>query len=456
MQGSSIKQTYMKKLIIIIIILLLPGYVFAQSNIEKITLKQALDLALKHNLTVESSKVELEKAEAKIKQAWSQIQPTLTGQIQYTLNDEETTLNTQDMGSPCGDSTGIPCQEITLRSQNIVTGELIARLPILFPQALPTIKLSYMGRDIANMTTSEVKRQILSGVSKLFYSVLTSQNIVALSEEAIKTAQKHLDAAKARFEAEAGIKLDVARAELEYEVSKQRLSSAQLGLSNSLDSLKTLIGIEGELKQVIEPTLPNNYGDLVRFTKQAVKERPDIKLQKLIYDMNEEQILSSWMHFVPSLDLNWILDHEFTDPAGFGARQTTWMMMLTLTIPFYDGGYRYGDLAEKRANIKASKIELDNTKRNIELEVRQAWRSWKTSINNVDIAKRQKDISEEAMKLTEDAFDAGSANSLELIESQESLIEAQINFEIERLKSQLSLIDLYNTSGTSLNSIIDE
>lgn len=447
----------MKRNIILFLVILHAFALFADSkNSKVITLREAIELSLKNNPTIIKQKYIIEKSFAQIRKAYSAVIPSLNVNFQYTLNDEEVAMDTSKLGAPCGEEIGFPCREIVLKKQHIVNSQVTFNFPILFPQAISIINLSYMGKKLTELSVEETKRVFIVNLIKVYYATVSAKHIMELSRNSLESALSHLRAVEAKYNVEQAVRIDLARAQYEVEASKERLKEAEATYSNYIDTLKRFMGIslDNEI-DVVEPNFEIDENlSFSSFIKEGVMEHPLINIKKLLIEIEKENIKKVWFSFLPILSVNWIYNYELTEPTGFGARKSYWMTLFTLTLPLYDGGNRYGELRERKGELMLRELELEEERQRVSLEIKIAYRNWKSALEKVELAKRQKELAEESLKLVESAYNVGIASSFELMDAQRRTIDSQINFELQRLNSQLSLIELLDKAGKNMLKLI--
>ncbi len=111
-----------------------------------LTLAQALDEAATRNLTLQATALELTRAQAQLKLAWSTLLPTVSGQVQFNHNDHEDTVDIAGQvmtmlgqalaATPFAGQFEPPASEpLVMRQQEELRGSLTATVPLVVPQA---------------------------------------------------------------------------------------------------------------------------------------------------------------------------------------------------------------------------------------------------------------------------------------------------------------------------------
>jgi outer membrane protein TolC len=333
-----------------------------------------------------------------------------------------------------------------IRQQHIVTAQLSIQAPLFNMPILSAIDSAQIGQRMAGLGEEEAARQLLLGVATAYYGSLSARELVNVQADAFEKAKKRLKAAQARLDAGAGIRIDVARAELEVESARLAHEAAVLGFDNARQALAGLLVMD-ELPMPTEPEAdpepPESAEELI---ERADDERSDIELKELSVEMAEQNLWTAWTAFFPSLGVAWQLQSELTEPAGFGGRRNAWALVFVLSIPIYDQS-RYGLLDQRRAEILQAEENLDVALLSIDTEIRAAYRAWESSLRTIDTAERQVALAEEALRLAEAGYMAGAATSLDVDDAQQRVNQARINLAVQRYQSRLALLRLMFLAG---------
>jgi outer membrane protein TolC len=424
-----------------------------------VTLEEAFELARARHPQLRSIRLELEKTDAMLAQAWGALLPRVSGQIMYTLNDQATVVDMagalasgllpllEELHVPLPADFSMPESPPTvIRQQHMVEAQLSIQAPLFNMPILSMIDTAQIGQRMAGLGEEEGARQLLLGVATAYYGSLSARELVNVQADAFEKAKKRLKAAQARLDAGAGIRIDVARAELEVESARLAHEAAVLGFDNARQALAGLLVMD-ELPMPTEPEAdpepPESAEELI---ERADDERSDIELKELSVEMAEQNLWTAWTAFFPSLGVAWQLQSELTEPAGFGGRRNAWALVFVLSIPIYDQS-RYGLLDQRRAEILQAEENLDVSLLSVDTEIRSAYRTWESSLTTIDTAERQVALAEEALRLAEAGYLAGAATSLDVDDGQQRVNQARINLAVQRYQSRLALLKLMFLAG---------
>jgi len=164
---------------------------------------------------------------------------------------------------------------MVLHRQENLNGTIQARLPLINLQSWKTISMAKQGADLATLGVEEARQQLLLGTAQAYFVTAMMRSLIGLREEALDSAARHLDVAKAHFDAGMGVRIDVVRAETDVEQARKELLTAHLTLDNARDALGLLTGLGGLPMPADDAVVSNIRNDEDELVDRAVNNRGD-------------------------------------------------------------------------------------------------------------------------------------------------------------------------------------
>jgi outer membrane protein TolC len=96
----------------------------------------------------------------------------------------------------------------------------------------------------------------------------------------------------------------------------------------------------------------------------------------------------------------------------------------TLSIPIFQGGSVHGDVLQADSRLEQSRERLDNLRAQIDSDVRAALLNLQSSAEQVNVARSNIDLAEKTLTQSSDRFSAGITDTVEVVQSQESVASA--------------------------------
>jgi outer membrane protein TolC len=97
-------------------------------------------------------------------------------------------------------------------------------------------------------------------------------------------------------------------------------------------------------------------------------------------------------------------------------------------VPLWLGGRTEGQIQQAEAAVAARRAEMDDLTGQIEGDVRKAYLDLQAVTAQVGVADRSRQVAREALDLTRQRFDAGISDNLEVIQAQEAVATAELDY----------------------------
>ncbi len=175
-----------------------------------------------------------------------------------------------------------------------------------------------------------------------------------------------------------------------------------------------------------------NIDGLARDTMEScrvvtdVNERPDIAAAHLNVEVAKRNLRNVYMAFAPTLNAQSTMTYVSPAPA-FGSPNPTWNVQAILSIPWFDGGTRYGNLRNARAAEDIAALNLESLRRQAIIQIDQARRGLTVAEQSDKVSTEQRDLAAQNDQMTQTAYMAGQGTSLELVTASEAHRQAELN-----------------------------
>ena len=266
---------------------------------------------------------------------------------------------------------------------------------------------------------------------------LLAAELIKTQEASVDLLTRELEDQKRRFEAGTAPRFNVLRAEVELANAKPRLIKARNALRIGKNRLATLLGWNiptdagGDLPLTLADTLQAEpfSVDLSAALLKAMERRPELAALRTQEKIRDEDIRRAKADYYPQLSANagWRWQNK-----TFTGRVTDyvdgWVVGGQADWSIWDFGLTQGKVSSAKARREKARLEVDDTGRKIELEVRT---THSTFLEAKDVLESQQKVieqAEEALRLARARTDAGSGTQLDVLSAQAALTEARTTF----------------------------
>lgn len=287
-----------------------------------------------------------------------------------------------------------------------------------------------------------VREQTVLLVVSQYLGTLQSSANVAAAESRVQLAQALYDQASDVQKHGAGTGLDTLRAQVELENQQQRLIEAQTQLKTSTYGLARLLNLDPSERVELSDQMsffetPEFPGDTT--LQQAYQERPEMQAleeREREAELSRKQASEERLPTV-SVTGNW----SYT---GLSVQSSipTYTYSANLDLPLVTSGRIRAQMTKAEIELKKIDAERQDLRNQIALQVKTALANLESARHEVDVANEGAKLAQEEVNQARDRFAAGVANNIEVVTAQDALERASNN--------QISALFSYNQSRADL------
>jgi outer membrane protein TolC len=409
------------------LLLAVPLAASAQPAPARITLDEAVRRALSRNPSVGIAVAEIQRAHALLREVRSFALPTITGNGVATLLDSARTQGTT-----------------VFAPRDSLSGNIQLVVPLVAPQRWAGWSHASEQVEIARLSAEDIRRQIAVSAARAYVTVLAQHRLVEANQRARNNAKDHLEYARARFDAGTGNRLDVVRSSQEVAADDAQVAAALVNLVRAQEALGVLVGTDAPLDATEEVQLPGaaSENDAMR---EAEARRADLRAARGRIDAADHVLRDSYADYLPFLAA--VVTPFGATYSALTTPSTGWQAQLVLTVPFFDGGFRYGAREERSAILDEARIAFDGALRQARSEVRTAF----DEVRRYDVGLRASHdaarLAEEALQMTTAAYRAGATNDLDVLDAERRFRDAQTAAAVSEDSARQARIDLLAATG---------
>jgi outer membrane protein, heavy metal efflux system len=390
----------------------------------RVTLDEAIDLALKHNHSLQAARTMILQNQAQEITANLRPNPTLSADTQFLPFFTPSDWTAQYLANNAQFDLG---------------------LGYLFERGRKRQHRLQAAKDQTAVTTAQVGdngRTLTFNVASQFIAVILAQANVELADTDLKSFQQTVDIGEERTKAGAMSEGDLLKIKLQLLQFQTDVSAAKLARLQALASLRQLLGYE---------SVPENYevvGDLeytaVKLGKDdlkalALRQRPDVRAAQLGVTAAESQL--SLAQANGKRDVNASMNYSHVGAANsvsiFGS----------IELPIFDRNQ--GEIARTRYAVGQSQ-ELSSEQASLALtDVENSYESLRTNDQVVQLYQSgYLKESEDSRDISQYAYERGAASLLDFLDAERSYRATQLAYRQALAGYMVSLEQLRQAVGT--------
>jgi outer membrane protein len=391
----------------------------------RLTLEQAVNLALKQNTTAQIAQI----TAAESVQDKNVARAALLPQANLSVSEQWQRVNlAAEFGG--GGIPGLPAGVVFpghIGPFSLFSGGVGFNGQIFDLTLFRRYQASRNSENASKLDSQSTREQVVLLVVSQYIGTLRGTADVQASQSRVELAQALYDQAADLQKEGVGTGIDTLRANVELQNEKQRLIEAQAQRETSVFGLSRILNLDPRQQVELADSLSffeTPQPDLEASIEEGLSTRPEWKALEQQAKAAEYQKKASSESRLPSA-------HYSGNWAQLGVSPTTVIPTYTysgsVTMPLFTGGRIHAEIA--RANLEIQRIEQQQAdlRNSIALDVKTSLINLGSSRNEVQVANLGVQLSKEEVDQARDRFRAGVANNIEVIQAQDSLARANDN-----------------------------
>jgi len=398
---------------------------------ERLSLREAVQLAIKQNKGLQASHASVDVAETGVRQARSSMLPKLTYSESVARSNNPVfvfgSLLTQHQFTQGNfDIYSLNRPGFLDNFQSTVSAE-----QVLFDagQTRKAVRSAKLERQMAGEDDRQSRTQITLSAIQTYLDVALSREALGAANQAVRSAQADME--RAMQVRTAGMSTDADVLSIRVHLSRVReqqirreadLATAEAALNDALGlPLDAVHELTTPLSEVKRPSL-----SLQQLESTAVTGRPEQRRANLAVNVASTQVDLARSSFWPRISVRGTFESDRQQFANRGG--ANWLGSVSLTWNVLNGGADKARLDGANQSLLRAQAERDRLASSVRLGVRRAWEDLRATEQQVDVAKATVADAEESLRITQNRYQAGMSTVTDLLRTEVAVADSRIRY----------------------------
>lgn len=426
-------ESIMKQVSLIILscLLLLPVGMKAEDDMPKQwKLRDCIDYALEHNITIRRNRINVESTQEDVKTAKADFLPSLSGNVSQRIVNRPNSasgtiisgdnITTSESKTSYNGSYGIDANWTVYNGSKRVN----------------TVKQQQLNTRMAELTVDQSENSIEESITQLYVQILYSAEAVKVNESTLEVSRKEFERGQALFDAGSIASSDLAQLEAQVSNDNYQLVTSQTTLQNYKLQLKQLLELDGDFEMNLYlPQLDDSSVLIPLPTKDDVYQtalnlRPEIESGKLNIEASDMNIKIARAGYIPTLSLSAGIGTTNANGSDFSFSEQVkqnWnnSLGLTLSIPIFDKRQTKSAINKAKLQRQTSQLDLMDEQKTLYKTIESLWLSANSAQQQYVAATQKLKSTQASYALVSEQFNLGMKNTVELLTEKNNLLSAQ-------------------------------
>ncbi len=307
------------------------------------------------------------------------------------------------------------------------------------------------------------EQDVILRSAQTYFDVLIAQDTVQLTNAQKTAISQQLEQAKRNFEVGTSTITDTHEAQARFDLVVAQEIAAANNLELKRRALQQLVNGEvGELSALgsgFKLESPNP-ADVQKWVADAQQGNFQIVMAQAAEALAEQEVAKNRGGHLPTLDA--VGNYSNSTGCSFSCGDTKSVSVgLQLNVPLFSGGAIQSKWREADANREKAKQDLENTRRNVELQTRQAYLGVVSGIAQVQALQQALKSSESLLQASKLGQEVGVRTSLDVLNAQQQLfstrrdlLQSQYNFLVSHLRLKAAVGSLAEADLGQINKAL--
>ncbi|MFA7325092.1 MAG: TolC family protein [Candidatus Kapaibacterium sp.] len=451
------KMNYGKSLYALLAIMLFATInTFAQ---EKVSLDDAIKLALENNKQLKSAIYDVNKAEADVDEAYGHALPTVDLSANYTryLEPMQFYISGDLFPSPDG-STGGAGRFIKASSDNAIDARIDVSQTIFNSAVFRSISGADNYYDAAKLNMNVKVDELVFNVKSAYMQALLQKESYELVKASKTNAETSFKDIKTLFNEGLIGEYDMIRAEVQVENFAPQLISAENEYESAKNNLKVIMGMEPQVKIDLTDQLnsfKDDYSDEYKIEEiedQILLVNPQLSALNMQEEVNKDFIAVYESEYLPTLSAfgNYSLQGQSND-FNFPTASTS-QVGLRFKMNLFSGLQTNARVEKAELDLKKTKTQTELVELSLKSQVKNLVKRIQSSQKQLEANTRNISQAQRGYDISKIRYEEGIGSLLEINDSDLALRTAKIN----NLRTKFELLISYAQLDQLLGNYSDK
>ncbi|MEZ0323305.1 MAG: TolC family protein [Hydrogenothermaceae bacterium] len=389
-----------------------------------ITYDEVISIAEKNATNIKLTEKDIEKTEYQLKEARSNILPSVLITGTYTRWD--------------------PNYIYGFTPTNQYSAKVGLTQKIFDYQIFSLIKLSKINIETQQVIKEDIKQKVKDTARRLFLTSLLNREVAKIKEENLKYWQENFKYIEAKYKEGILAKYDFMRASSQLQSAIADYENAKANYEKSMEDLKRFLMLED-----ITPV----EGQISKLTPDVdiskIEDNTEIKVLKAQIKLADSQIDYQKAANYPSLSafLNYQVNNQRAFPAGNEVWKKGYNLGLSLNWQLFDGFAKESKVLQAKVDKSKYEIQLQDKIKEVKTNINKTLIDLKALDIQLQADKSNLESAKESVRLSTERFKANITNLLEVLDSQTNYQNTQLSYLSTLYNYNLKVFDLMNLLG---------
>jgi multidrug efflux pump subunit AcrB/outer membrane protein TolC len=433
--------------LLILAVFALSGVAHAEKR--RITLEEAVQLAIRQNSLVKMAHLKTKEMDARVGEARANYFPVLSNQ-----SDAAHLRSIEHMEIPMGALGVYPIPgpvpganaSLPLGHHDFLLSTTTAAQPITQMFKIHAgVAVAHADAGIARDDARRAENEVALKMKQFYYGLLSAEQRQQAVELKIKAGEERLSEARNGVEAGAVLELKVLEGKAQIADAHHKLGSLEDAISDMKVEFNDLAGLPLDTDvELVTPQINGGDATMGDLESEALQHNPEVAAAQQTLKKAQAGLSAAHAEFIPEIGAFAQYIHQDGVPL---LTENNSALGLRMNWTLFEFGKRSGQVHERRAQVAEAEENLRHTENRVRVEIEKSVRKVRRTETGLEAARESVEAREEMRRITANQVEAKTANDSALKEADAELAEAQAELFQAEAERSTARAELERTLG---------
>lgn len=287
-----------------------------------------------------------------------------------------------------------------------------------------------------------------------FLTILGNEELLNYQKSVLNSSREAMKQGKRKYEVGSIIESDYLLLVAQYASDTNNIVDTQIEIENNLMNLKVLLSMDPMKElQIVSPDTAvieqlSVFPTLDEAIEQSLAYSPDLKISSYDIDIAKQSLRIARANYYPSVNLSAGVStghYDFADMGKQFGNRLSEQVGVSVSIPIYSRGSTKLRVKQSEIALEQSQLSHEQNMLSTRQTIVQEYKNMISTYNKYNVSKQTKDAYLKSFESYNVQFQYGSITAVELLQQQNSYLNALNNF-IQNKYSfilQRKIMDIY-------------
>lgn len=291
--------------------------------------------------------------------------------------------------------------------------------------------------------------ELIYNIITLYLNCYTAEKLLEVRKKAVERSEYYKSKVEEMFKLGSASRADLLKAEVSNLQAQLEYIKAEKTNKELITQFKSTLDINEDV-ELIPPTPDFEIESLNVFKDKVLKDNFELNAMRNSVSSMRLKLMQNITQYLPSIYLRASYGYS---GKGFPESKEDWdakdsySVGFGLSMPIFTGFKRVNTTIVQKMQLDIEVLNLKKKEKDILLEIENSYNGYLESKKMLEISEKNVIVATESMEATRLRFEMGEASIIELLSSEEDLLNAHYNLELARKECLLSIYKIKKIEG---------